>query len=273
MARPRKAGLGYFTLDCVLDSKIDMLLAVHGNDGFAVWIRALQEIYQIPNGQLDLTDSVRRATFAKRCLLPENKVMEIMIFMATEPVLIWDKNLYQKRNLFSSNGISKRVKRVAFIREQSRERQKKQRLNVSNYNTNNSANNGTQNSEQLGNKPNLTIPNHNQTLGSNKYISPTLFEIIAEFKLKAHPNAESEAEKFFNFYESKNWMIGKNKMQKWKASVAGWINRSKEFSQNGNGKNGKSSYEKRLNYNHADTIRSGQEFAEKIKAYTGENSE
>jgi len=37
--------------------------------------------------------------------------------------------------------------------------------------------------------------------------------------------------------------------------------------------NGKSSYEKRLNYNHEDTIRSGKEFAEKIKAFSDTGSE
>ena len=31
-----------------------------------------------------------------------------------------------------------------------------------------------------------------------------------------------DAERFWHFYESKNWMIGKNKMKKWKSSVASW---------------------------------------------------
>ena len=36
-----------------------------------------------------------------------------------------------------------------------------------------------------------------------------------------------EAEKFFDFYESKGWMVGKNKMKDWKAAVRGWITRNK----------------------------------------------
>ena len=38
-----------------------------------------------------------------------------------------------------------------------------------------------------------------------------------------------EAEKFFNYYESKGWIVGKSKMQKWKAAANGWLTRSKEY--------------------------------------------
>ena len=31
-----------------------------------------------------------------------------------------------------------------------------------------------------------------------------------------------DAEKFFDFYESKGWMIGKNKMKNWKAALRTW---------------------------------------------------
>jgi hypothetical protein len=34
-----------------------------------------------------------------------------------------------------------------------------------------------------------------------------------------------DAERFFDFYESKGWLIGKNKMKDWKAAVRTW-NRS-----------------------------------------------
>lgn len=37
-----------------------------------------------------------------------------------------------------------------------------------------------------------------------------------------------DAETFVNFYESKGWMVGKNKMQRWHAAVSGWHNRNKK---------------------------------------------
>ena len=39
---------------------------------------------------------------------------------------------------------------------------------------------------------------------------------------------KNEAGRFFNFYDSKNWFVGKNKMSKWKSAGANWINRSNE---------------------------------------------
>lgn len=37
---------------------------------------------------------------------------------------------------------------------------------------------------------------------------------------------EFEAKKFWNFYQSKNWMVGKNKMKHWQAAASGWISRN-----------------------------------------------
>lgn len=39
---------------------------------------------------------------------------------------------------------------------------------------------------------------------------------------------KNEAEKYWNFYESKNWYVGKNKMKKWKAAATNWINKAIE---------------------------------------------
>lgn len=31
-----------------------------------------------------------------------------------------------------------------------------------------------------------------------------------------------EAQKFFNYYESKGWKVGKSPMQKWRSALANW---------------------------------------------------
>jgi len=33
---------------------------------------------------------------------------------------------------------------------------------------------------------------------------------------------EREADKFFHYYESKGWMVGKTKMKQWRSALAGW---------------------------------------------------
>ena len=37
-----------------------------------------------------------------------------------------------------------------------------------------------------------------------------------------------EVDKFVNFYESKGWMVGKNKMKSWRGALAGWRTRWEE---------------------------------------------
>lgn len=38
-------------------------------------------------------------------------------------------------------------------------------------------------------------------------------------------DTEENAEAFVDFYESKNWMVGKNKMVSWKSAARGWLRR------------------------------------------------
>jgi hypothetical protein len=36
-------------------------------------------------------------------------------------------------------------------------------------------------------------------------------------------NLDVDGNKFINFYESKGWMVGKNKMKDWKAAIRTWV--------------------------------------------------
>ena len=54
----------------------------------------------------------------------------------------------------------------------------------------------------------------------NKYFKkPHVFD-IKNYCLERKNNVDPEA--FFDFYESKGWMVGKNKMKDWKAAVRNW---------------------------------------------------
>ena len=56
---------------------------------------------------------------------------------------------------------------------------------------------------------------------------PTLLEVEEEFFLKTNDRdfAHNAAVKFWNFYDSKGWMVGKVKMQRWKSAVMTWLNK------------------------------------------------
>ncbi|MBC8603180.1 DUF4373 domain-containing protein [Parabacteroides acidifaciens] len=62
---------------------------------------------------------------------------------------------------------------------------------------------------------------------------PQLSEIEAYCRDRGN-NVDSE--KFYNFYQSKGWMVGKNKMKDWKAAVRTWEKEDKSKKQQSNEK-------------------------------------
>ena len=59
----------------------------------------------------------------------------------------------------------------------------------------------------------------------NIFIAPTHQEVL-EYCIERNNNVD--VNKFIDFYESKGWMVGKNKMKDWKASIRTWEKDSKE---------------------------------------------
>ena len=62
---------------------------------------------------------------------------------------------------------------------------------------------------------------------NKKFKKPTLQEV--EDYCNERQNGIN-AQRFIDFYESKDWMIGKNKMKDWKACIRTWENKSKDNS-------------------------------------------
>ena len=60
---------------------------------------------------------------------------------------------------------------------------------------------------------------------SGRFTPPSDIETVAYFVEKGSTNIE--AEKFWLFYDSKNWFVGKTKMKKWQSAASGWITRNK----------------------------------------------
>ena len=63
---------------------------------------------------------------------------------------------------------------------------------------------------------------------SQHFTIPDLQEVQSYFLEKQ--NTQTEAERFFNYFESNGWLVGgKTKMKDWKAAARNWMLRSKEF--------------------------------------------
>ena len=56
-----------------------------------------------------------------------------------------------------------------------------------------------------------------------KRFTPPTIEELKQYS-KEH-NLNLNAESFFDFYASKGWMVGKNKMKSWKHAASGWARR------------------------------------------------
>ena len=64
------------------------------------------------------------------------------------------------------------------------------------------------------------------TKQSNKGFTTPQFEEIKSYffeKLQSSEQSTFQAERFLDFYSSKGWMVGRNKMKDWKASIRNWI--------------------------------------------------
>lgn len=90
----------------------------------------------------------------------------------------------------------------------------------------------------LPTRPQVVYPLDTQKkeINLSKEIKKDRKQSVRSFKKPTIPEIENylfekkiniDAEQFFNFYESKNWMIGKNKMSNWHAAIATWVKREK----------------------------------------------
>lgn len=75
------------------------------------------------------------------------------------------------------------------------------------------------------NDKNINKEGENPKAKSTRFVPPSLEEVEAYCKSR---NNKVDAGQFIDFYESKGWMVGKNKMKDWKASVRTWEKRDSQ---------------------------------------------
>lgn len=74
---------------------------------------------------------------------------------------------------------------------------------------------------------NLVTYKPKKKTATKRFIAPTL-EQLKDYKKEKDLNLIPE--QFIDFYESKGWLVGKNKMRDWKAAARGWSTREKKQS-------------------------------------------
>lgn len=75
---------------------------------------------------------------------------------------------------------------------------------------------------------------------NTRFVKPTVEEISNYIVEKGY--FDVDAQTFWDFYESKNWMVGRNKMHKWKSAVATWHHKASSNNYNSRNYGGGNTY-------------------------------
>lgn len=240
MAQPEKNNVDYFPFLCKEGKAINYIENRYGNDGYSTWIKLLREIAVTDFHYLNLSDEIQFMFLSSKCRVDENMLDNIISDLCK--LGEFDKELWQDYKIVWSE------KFIYFIQEAYKRRTNKcldktllcKHLNIT-------CNHLQSNSKYLlskSDKPRTVTPKENKTkenktkeVEKKSFAPPIIDEVFQFFVSKSLETLWTESEcndqslRFINFYESKNWMVGKNKMTKWKNAASGWISRDKEVRQ------------------------------------------
>lgn len=98
--------------------------------------------------------------------------------------------------------------------------------------------------ENVNEKENVKVNDNVKESVSTKFVPPTQQDVAEYCAEKGYLNIDIE--RFINYYESNGWMVGKNKMKDWRATVRNW-NRSQrqELTTKGEKKNSFNNFDQR----------------------------
>ena len=225
MARPQKEGMDYFPHDVNArnDKKIKMLRTLYGSKGYLFYFVMLEHIYNENTFCLDVSEAETREEIfqliARDMEITLDEFKEIF-----ETALKWgcyDKQLYEEKGIITSNGIQKRAAVVLDKREKMRLKYQQFKDGISEAETT------PETEEETPQRKEKKRKEKESKEKVNNFIPPTLTE-VKKFCIERKNNVDPE--KFIDFYSSKGWMVGKNKMKDWEACVRTWEKKDKEAS-------------------------------------------
>jgi len=232
MARPKKAGLEYFPLETNMfsDIKLRKLIRCQGGKAVTVYVCLLCIIYE--KGYYIKWDEDLLFIISERTGYEEAYIQEAL--KSCLAVGLFNKAMWAD-GVLTSKGIQLRyseatLHRTSTIRDYSLVSAAETPVNVAETPVNvaetpvNVAETPVNVAETPQRKEKKSKVNIKKTpIGvkekATPFQTPTLDEIKSYVEEKGYI---VDAERFWNFYESKGWMIGKNKMKNWRAAVVTW---------------------------------------------------
>ena len=193
----------YFSHDynCRTDEKIKNLLMRHGMTGYGIYWAIIEDLYNNANAL-----QVHYERIAYELRTDESLVKSI----------INDFNLFViEGEFFKSLSVEKRIEKRLGI-SASASKAAKTRWDKHKTDANAMRPHSESNADAMQRKGKESKINNSIENIQSIFISKTDTEWTKDFALK-------ESEKFFNYYSSNNWMVGKNKMKSVSHAVANWI--------------------------------------------------
>jgi hypothetical protein len=120
LARPIKEGMDYFPhdTDATGDEKVETLMMLYGTKGYAFYFILLERIYRQPNFELDISDAETQQILSRKIAITHQEFETILKSAIKHKC--FDKELYEKHGILTSNGIKKRTTSVIDKRQKMR---------------------------------------------------------------------------------------------------------------------------------------------------------
>lgn len=197
------------------DPKLQEVLIEHGATGLGVFWCIIEQLYE-QGGQLSLR-SCKSIAFALHvdCKVVESVVQDFDLFK-TDGTSFWSNSVIAR--LDRRKEVSERRRKAAESRWKSRGMEQEQ----SNIDANAQQKQcNVYPKERKGKEIKESTSNEVECIKAKRtaFVPPTLEEVSAYVSEKGY---SVDAERFIDFYTSKGWMVGKNKMKDWKAAVRNW---------------------------------------------------
>ncbi|MCM1543673.1 MAG: DUF4373 domain-containing protein [Ruminococcus sp.] len=192
------------------DPKLQGILVEHGAAGIGAFWCIIEQLYE-QGGAMPLK-SCKSIAFALHidCKVVESIVNDFGLF-GNDGETFWSESV--NKRMAKRTAITEKRKAAAASRWQSLPDMQMQSESIANV---------VQPESKIKEKKEKETSSNDDGNGAkpqSRFVPPTLEQVKAYILEKGY---SMDGERFIDFYESKGWMVGKNKMKDWKAAVRNW---------------------------------------------------
>ena len=237
-----KAGLDFFPLDVHLDDKWKLIEAQFGLKGCAIVVKLFQRIYGEQGYYCEWNEDIALLFGLSIGISDGNAVSDIV--KASIRRGIFDRNMFEKYGILTSTGLQKRYFDAAKRRKEITVVKEYTLFDITIYlkdvniiwkNVNTNGENvyiSQQSKEEKSRVKKSKVKESSVSKDTTpdggthtRFAKPTVEEIAAYC---ADRGNNVNAQRFYDFYESKGWLVGRTPMKDWKAAVRTWEQRDQQ---------------------------------------------